>query len=242
MTKQKINKSAKETVKKKNKVKLLVTLLIALFILLLNIYIILSFSYKEKSFTVYLNNDDVIERNLIIYESKDNKRLKPYIKAESLHDLSNISINWLPENINSEADGSHNGENYIAYTFYAENLGQQDINYTATIKISDIIRNLDESVRVVVYKNDEKTVYAKVNPKTGEAEEGTKKFVDVETVMLEKIENFVVGSVDKYTVVIFVEGNDPECTDALIGGEIGIYMELKEEKIPDPEESLEEGI
>lgn len=241
MTKQKINKSAKETVKKKMKIKFLVTLLIVIFILLLNIYIILSFSYKEKSFTVYLNSDDVIERNLIIYESKDAKRLRPYIKAESLHDLSNISINWLPENINSESDGSHNGENYIAYTFYAENLGQQTINYTATIKIGDIIRNLDESVRVVVYKNDERTVYAKVSAKTGEAEKGTNAFIDDKTVMLEKTENFEVGSVDKYTVVIFLDGDDPECTDALIGGEIGIYMDFKEEKIPKPEPQ-EEGI
>ena len=58
--------------------------------------------------------------------------------------------------------------------------------------------------------------------------------------MSERTENFEVGDVDKYTVVIFVEGNDAECTDALIGGEVGVYMKLTEEKTIEPEEPLEE--
>ena len=41
-----------------------------------------------------------------------------------------------------------------------------------------------------------------------------------------------------YTV--FVEGNDAECTDALIGGEVGVYMKLTEEKTIEPELPEEE--
>lgn len=240
MSKQKINKSAKETVKKKNFKKFLKIACILVLFFLINLYVILSFMYQEKSFTVYLEHDDNIERNLIIHETKDDKRYRFYLKADILDELSTTSLAWLPENLNTEAEGSHNGNNYIAYTFYAENLGQEAINYKTEIIIDDVIRNMDEAIRVLVYKNDEKTVYAKTSSKTGQPEEGTKAFVDDKTIMSEKTENFEVGDIDKYTVVIFVEGNDAECTDALIGGEIGIYMKLTEEQIPEPEPLEEE--
>lgn len=238
MSKQRINKSAKKTVKKKHLANFFKIACVIVLLLLLNLYIILRFMYQEKSFTVYLDNGDSIEKNLVIYETKEDKRARMYLKADVLYELSTTSLDWLPEELPTEADGSHNGNNYIAYTFYAENWGQETINYTATIKIDDVIRNMDEAIRVVVYKNDEKTVYAKTSSKTGEPEEGTKAFVDETTIMAERTENFKVGDIDKYTVVIFVEGNDSECTDALIGGEIGIYMKLIEEKIPKP---LEKG-
>ena len=39
--------------------------------------------------------------------------------------MDNISIDWIPKNIDTESNGSHNGENYIAYTFYIENEGEK---------------------------------------------------------------------------------------------------------------------
>lgn len=236
MAKQRINNSAKESVKKKKIVKFLKWALVIIFLLLLNIYIVLRFVYKEKSFTVYLENEEyTIEHNLTIYENSENKRPRKFLTADVLDSFSNISMDWLPENIHQEAEGSHNGNNYIAYTFYAENQGHETINYHTEIVLDDVIREVDEAVRVIVYKNDQKTIYAKTSKATGLPEEGTKPFVDEDTIMLETTYNFKVGDIDKYTVVIFVEGNDPECTDTLIGGEIGLHMTLREEQLPDPE-------
>ena len=53
--------------------------------------------------------------------------------------------------------------------------------------------------------------------------------------MREVAENFKVGDLDKYTVVIFIEGSDPDCIDALIGGEIDLHMNITEEHIPQQE-------
>ncbi len=87
----------------------------------------------------------------------------------------------------------------------------------------------------MVFKNDQKTIYAKLSKKTGLAEEGTQPFYSVEDkiIMLQQNENFKVGDVDKYTIVIWLEGDDPECTDELIGGEIKMHMTLTEEHLPD---------
>ena len=110
-------------------------------------------------------------------------------------------------------------------------MGQDTINYWTTIKIDDVIKNVDEAVRVMVFKNDNKVIYAKNSRQTGQPEPGTVPFKDEETVMLELTENFKVGDIDKYTVVIWIEGDDPECKNDLIGGEIKMHMTLTEEHI-----------
>ena len=36
---------------------------------------------------------------------------------------------------------------------------------------------------------------------------------------------------DHFTVVIYLEGDDPECVDAIIGGELKLKMEIMEEHV-----------
>ena len=110
-------------------------------------------------------------------------------------------------------------------------MGQDTINYWTTIKIDDVIKNVDEAIRVMVFKNGNKVIYAKNNKETGEPEPNTQPFKNDDTVMLELSENFKVGDIDKWTVVVWVEGDDPECKDDLIGGEIKMHMTLTEEHI-----------
>ena len=83
----------------------------------------------------------------------------------------------------------------------------------------------------MVYLNGERTVYAKLNGYTEEPEVGTKAFYSADTVMLESRQDFLPGSVDKFTIVIFIEGDDPDCTNALLGGEMKMHMDITEEHI-----------
>lgn len=39
--------------------------------------------------------------------------------------------------------------------------------------------------------------------------------------------NMAPGSIHKYTVVIWLEGDDPDCTDELIGGHLGLEMDFR---------------
>ena len=235
MAKQRIKNSLEESKNKKKLQKFFKIALIILFFILLNAYIILQFMNREKNFTVILENEDSLRYNLTMYESKETKLERKFLKAKTPEKFSDMSIEWLPENLDQEADGSHNGNNYIAYTFYAENQGQETVSYNAEIKITDVLREVDEALRVIVYKNGQRTVYAKASKTTGEAELDTQAFVDETTIMQSRTTGFGVGDIDKYTVVIFIEGNDPECNDRLIGGEIGIEMYLREELPPESE-------
>ena len=76
--------------------------------------------------------------------------------------------------------------------------------------------------------NGESTVYAKRTPDTNDPEPGTTPFVSDSLVMSALREDFKPGDVDKYTVVIWLEGNDPECINDIIGGELKMQMNIGE--------------
>ena len=146
--------------------------------------------------------------------------------------MDNITYDWIPKDVNSSSNGgSHNGDNYIAYTFYIENEGNVSVNYWYTIKIDDVIKGVDEAVRVIVYLNDEETVYAKKNKDSGAAEKDTEMFYKDDTVVLKSRDDFKVGDIDKFTIVIYLEGEDPDCLNDIIGGEIKMHMEIREEHL-----------
>lgn len=228
---QKLEKKAKIEKKKRIRKKVFKILLVTMVLFLVNIYIILALIYRGENFTITLDSEYGRESGLVIYEELANKHMSTYLRSEDIDFFTDISIDWLPKDIDNEGEGSHNGRNYIAYTFYAENMGQDTINYWTRIDIDDVIRNVDEAVRVMVFKNGNKVVYAKNSKITGEPEPNTTPFYNEDTVMLEVTENFKVGDIDKYTVVVWVEGDDPECLNDLIGGEIKMHMTLIEEHI-----------
>lgn len=215
----------------KRRMRLLKIAILIIILFLINLYVVLALMYRGENFTITLDSENGRESGLIIYEEKENKIAREYLKSDSIDYFTDISVDWIPKNIYELGEGSHNGKNYIAYTFYAENNGQDVINYWTRIVIDDVIKDVDEAIRVMVYKNGERTIYAKPNKATGNPEKGTVPFYSVEDnlIMLEKTEAFEVDMVDKYTVVIWVEGDDPDCTDLLIGGEIKMHMTLTEE-------------
>lgn len=205
--------------------------ILILFLILISMFVVLGLVYNGGRFTVTLDPNLSVKSGLIIYEDIKEKRSQRKLYAEEVEFMDNISIKWLPKNINNEKDGAHNGKNYIAYTFYAENTGKDVINYWYEIVIDDVIKNVDEAIRVMIFLNDEKTVYAKVNADTKKNEIGTKTFYSKDIAVLEPRKNMNPGKIDKFTIVIWLEGDDPDCLNNLIGGEIKMHMDIIEEHI-----------
>ena len=207
--------------------------LLALLLLLIVIYLILQIIYNEGRFTITLDSNKTLESGIAIYDNLDDPTPKRKLEATAISFMDNISWKWIPDDVDTEKDGSHNGKNYIAYSFYVENQGRQIINYWYEIIVDDVIKNVDDAIRIMIFKNGEKEVYAKKNALSGEPEEDTIKFVENKksTIILEKRESFSPGDRDRYTIVIWLEGDDPDCVDALIGGELKMHMKLTEEHI-----------
>ena len=97
--------------KKYSSIKLILS--ISLLILAL-VFIVLGVIYKGGKFTITLDKRLSSESGIVIYEDSEIKESKRKLSARDLEFMDNISIDWIPQNIDTESNGSHNGENYIA--------------------------------------------------------------------------------------------------------------------------------
>ena len=185
------------------------------------------------------------------------------LSANMVREVTNITYDWLPATLDLEAEGSHNGRNYLAYTFYLTNNGKETLNYQSTLQSVKAAKDADEACRVMVYKNGEPQVFAKENrgltssdgspepfekiykkvipdnytaPTAEEiaaaADQPQNKtlvdhtdeeiviqpFVDSKTVFDTEVEGLEPGQTDKYTIVMWIEGEDPECLDVIREG------------------------
>ena len=202
-------------------------ILAILLLLIIVIYFAFSILYNGYNFTISLDENLYYENKVIIYDDSEYKVYRQQIKVESLEKFDNISYKWLPEDLN-EYEGSHNGENYLAYSFYIENMGENTINYWNELIIDDVIKNVDDAIRFMIYFNGEPTTYAKKSAR-GTPETGTTEFKSDEIVMSTVVKDFKPGDKHKYTIVMWLEGSDLECTNNIIGGEIKAHMEFNSE-------------
>lgn len=212
-------------IKKILKISLLVLMLFLFFM-----YFVVGIIYNNGNFSITFDRNLYFEKGLIVYDDLDYKVYRTELHAEVPSTFDNISYKWLPDDIDQHLSGSHNGKNYLAYTFYVENLSEQESDYWSEVVIEDVIKNVDEAVRIRVYKNGEYVTYAKISS-NGTAEPETVPFDSDELVVRDHVANFKPGDIDKYTIVIWVEGSDPECTDNILGGEFKVHMDFKSEII-----------
>lgn len=230
-----LSEKMKERDKKIRIVKIAI-LIMALFLII--IYFILRVFLETGDFTISLDQEFAKSEGIIMYENSSNKIDRRILKAQKVEFMDNISVKWLPQDIDKTGEGAHNGDNYLAYTFYLENKGAETVNYWYEVKIDEVIKNVDEAVRIAIYRNGERTIYAKPNSRTGEAEDGTTKFYSASSVCVEPRRDFKPGDIDRFTIVIFIEGDDPECQDNLIGGEMKMHMDITQERIDQKKDKI----
>lgn len=203
-------------------------LLVIILILIVAIAYAISYFYdKFGSFTVKVNKYDMVHQGLTLSETPEYDRSNAVLNANIIYDITNISGEDIPPNVDM-INGSHNGDNYIAYTFYLINSGDDTLSYTGEMNIDNVTKGVDEAVRIAVYKNGEKTVYGKTKS-SGAGREGDcdSEFLSSSIVMRTVGEKFKAKDKDKYTVVIWLEGNDPDCLDNIVGGTLKLSMNFK---------------
>ena len=233
MRKYTVKRTGKQVMRMQMMIRMSAVVVLALFLFVLLLWLFSLFSQQAGKFTV--SSKDA-ERGLILSETVDFAKPSAALTAEPVEAMDNITYEWLPNNL-TETDGSHNGDNYLCYTYYVKNTGEEAFDYAASISIDYMKKNVDNAVRVQVYRNDTVTVYAKQakdgNPEVDPMFETTP-FVNGRIVMDEARTGFNVGDVDKYTIVVWLEGNDPECVDDILGGELKMSMSLE---VLDPDDA-----
>lgn len=171
-------------------------------------------------------------------EFEDPTKVTSILNAKGLTQATNATYANIPHDIN-EYTGNQNDEyakRYCAYSFYIKNTSPIDIAYSMKITITDLYKEVDEALRVMVITDGIRVIYAKPR-KDGKPESHpdievpytTIPFVSATTVCNEKIDIFATGKVKKYTVVMWLEGYDAECVDSIKGGAIKLDMKFSVE-------------
>lgn len=223
-----VNMTASKMNRRDNLIRRVTIAIITILLLLAFLFITLMFVYKGGRFFISLDPNFSVESGLYMYESEEEKVPKSRLYAKDIDFMDNISINWIPKDIHTQAGGSHNGENYIAHTFHIENSGTRTVDYWYEIEIDDVIKNVDEAIRFMIIHNGERKVYAKINNQTKKEEKDTIAFFNEELAVVEPRYGMKPKDVDRITIVIWLEGDDPDCVDSIIGGEIKANMQIVE--------------
>ena len=176
--------------------------------------------------SIGLDKTDMTRYGMALSETRDMKYATSRLNADISERITNISVNDLPQNL-SKIDGQHNGENYIAYTFYLEHRGTDTLTYEYEIALNGVTLGLDEAMRVRLYIEDEYVDYAKTRTDGTGAEPGTVEFYSLGIVTQGVVENYAPGSKTKYTIVIWLEGDDPECVDDVLDGIAKVEMNFR---------------
>lgn len=214
--------------------------------MILTVYVASLLVTQSGSFTINVKDYGDRSYALALSESDSFKKSSSTLSATEALNINNITYTNLPNNLN-DINGSHNGENYLAYTFYVKNTGEKECDYKYSLAITRATAGIDAAVRVRIYYNadyykDETdlfthsgafTDYAK--PKTGgnglpEVDPGERtmtNFVSNDVVAEGKMESFRPGDMSKFTVVIWLEGEDPDCTDDVLGGQFKVDMNIE---------------
>jgi len=199
-------------------------------------YIVTILYDRYGSFSVSVNKFANVRYALTLSETTDFSSPVSRLNSKASVDITNIDGSTLPLDLDSQ-DGEHNGKNYLAYTFYCKNAGQEAVTYRYTLAIKNASQEIERAVRVRLYINGEATTYARTATngsgpemdldKDGNRTVPTTEFWKGSTIATGDFENFQIGEVTKYTIIVWLEGNDPDCTDDIIGGEFKIDMEME---------------
>ena len=218
-------------------------------------------------FTVNLTAD-MLQEGYVLSETEDFEKTATRLYTEELENVNAISIQDLDEDIATAGSGSHNGVGYVAYTFYLQNAGTTASSYTYSLDITSTTNGVLGATWVMVIIDGEQNIYAQLS-EDGDRENlygySYAPFIDIasdpdliyyeedgkygivpldftsdEVVMGGVQENMEPEEVHKYTVVVWVEGDDPQCTNDIMGGHAG--FELQFEMVADDEVDLFKGL
>lgn len=186
---------------------------------------------RYGAFTVTIQQDDsyaltLYERADVCTADTENKQGTSHINMNIAANITNISGDDIPDYVDN-VDGEHNGDNYAAYTFYCKNAGSAAITYKYQLYIGNVTQDLDKAVRIKLYVNGEATTYAFTALDGSGAEEGTVAFLTEDLVVEGEISGFAPQDYTKFTVVVWLEGDDAECVDDKIGGTLKVSMKMQ---------------
>lgn len=225
--------------------------LLILLIVLSAAYIMAAFYTQSGEFIVSLSRQLAAD-GFVISETTNFEEQLITLHGTAVDSVNNINIADIDRDV-FEVNGDHNGKNYVAYTFYFKNETGETKNYSYQLRLKNSTKHAEDASWIMVNQNGKMTVYAKESASGGpevQYSDGQFPFMEyatksvvvttedgincLQSVPFEANDMICSGvregiedqEIDKYTVVIWFEGEDPECTDDIIGGTLELTMKF----------------
>ncbi|MBN2300719.1 MAG: hypothetical protein JXC31_05980 [Acholeplasmataceae bacterium] len=198
------------------------------------LFMVISYFGQSSGNFVMSVDYDAYRRGIVLSNDEAFTTREPQLMTLPVNDARDITYSWIKINDITATDGNFIDPDYdyIAYTFYIKNEGNEAVDVIYSIKISDTQNNLDSSVRVLVIEDGIQTIFQKpdtadengVYPTYPPTLPETKYFLSNGIITRKKISNFQPNEFRKYSVIVWLEGQDPDTTDAIIGGTMKLQM------------------
>ena len=168
-------------------------------------------------------------RGIVLSADEEFLSPSPRLLSDAIINVRDMTYDWLKIDEAIATDGNYADPDYkyIAYTLYIQNIGDEtcDVNMNATIV--SLQKGLDGAMRFLVIE-DETLEKMYMKPDTVETEyvdmPEAEHFVSDITIMNGEITNFKPYQIKKYTIIVWLEGQDPDCTDEILGGRIKLRL------------------
>ncbi|MCR3905597.1 MAG: hypothetical protein NUK62_01020 [Tenericutes bacterium] len=197
------------------------------------IFVLITFYGTQAGNFIMTVDHDAFKRGIVLSQSSEFEEPQARLMTRPVTEARDMTYSWLKieEVLSTTGNYTDPDYDYVAYTFYLQNNGLETVDIIYHIRITEVYKNMDDAIRVLVIEEGEETIYQKPDKKAGgvlisyplELQE-TKHFLSDTIITRKKFENFRPGQTKKYSVLMWIEGTDPDTTDDVLGGMVKLQM------------------
>ena len=199
-------------------------------------------------------DDDGFKRGLVLCDSSEFTTHSQYLSASPVVDVMDTTYGIIEEELplilQTDADYTDNKSRYLAYTFYVKNTGVENTLLYYKLSITDESRDLSKALRVLIVADGvvvDKDALNEIESESSRfymAPDSVEHnypsymptpiyFISDDVVCSERVENLRPEQSKKFTIVMWLEGEDPECNSNLYGAKIKMSLEFSVEEFDD---------
>lgn len=197
------------------------------------IFVLITFYGQQAGNFVMSVDYDSYKRGIVLSNTETLNNPQPRLMTNPVYGARDMTYSWLKLEEVTQTEGNYTDPDYdyVAYTFYLTNNGFETVDIVYHIRIIDTYKAMDSAIRVLVIEDGVETIYQKPDTPQGSVPisytlplQMTEKFLSDTIIMRKRIMNFQPQTVIKFSVVVWIEGLDPDTTDDIIGGMIKLQM------------------
>lgn len=193
---------------------------------------ILAFFGQNMGTFVISLSDELAETGIVLSDNKEFNTATQRLLVNPVNGAYPVTYSYIKveDAVNTDADYQDpDNLTYIAYTFYILNEGKTMVDVRLTVDMVSVTNNVDGCIRLMIIENGEyQSIYYKEDdnrhPKDETPYEIAQTFVSDTRICDKEFKLFRPGDVKKYTLIIWLEGWDRDCTDTVKGGQLKMEM------------------